>query len=54
MSNSEKILIGTLLGIAVINFYLQHKAGQKLDEIKNVIKSNQDALSNLTQTQLSK
>ena len=37
MSKYEKILIGTLVGIAIVNFYLQHKAGIKLDEIKNVI-----------------
>lgn len=37
MVNNEQILIGTLVGIAIVNFYLQHKAGKKLDEIKNVI-----------------
>ena len=40
MNKYEKILIGTLVGIALINFYL-HKSSKKLDEIKNVIKSNQ-------------
>ena len=52
MNKYEKILIGTLVGIALINFYLQHKAGQKLDEIKSVIKSNQNALTDLTQSKL--
>jgi hypothetical protein len=37
MSKSQKILIGVLVGIALVNFYLQHKAGKKLDEIKNEI-----------------
>jgi len=40
MSNNSKILIATLVGIALINFYLQHKSGKKLDEIKSIIKSN--------------
>jgi hypothetical protein len=35
MTKSEKILIGTLVGIALINFYFQHNYGKKLDEIKN-------------------
>ena len=37
MNKGEKILIGVLVGIALINFYLQHKCGKKLDEIKEVI-----------------
>ena len=37
MNRYEKLLIGTLIGIALINFYLQHKAGKKLDEIKKEI-----------------
>jgi hypothetical protein len=37
MNKYEKILIGTLVGIALVNFYLQHKAGKKLDEIKQVL-----------------
>lgn len=40
MTNSQKILIGTLVGIALINFYLQNKSGKKLDEIKNIINPN--------------
>ena len=36
MNKGEKILIGVLVGIA-LNFYLQHKSGKKLDEIKEVI-----------------
>jgi hypothetical protein len=31
---------------------MQHKAGQKLDEIKTVIKSNQNALTDLTQSKM--
>lgn len=37
MSKSQKILIGVLVGIAIVNFYLQHKSSKKLDEIKNEI-----------------
>lgn len=37
MNKGEKILIGVLIGIALINFYLQNKSSQKLDEIKEVI-----------------
>jgi hypothetical protein len=37
MNKGEKILIGVLVGIALINFYLQHKSGKKLEEIKQVI-----------------
>jgi hypothetical protein len=37
MNKYEKILIGTLVGIALINFYLQYKADKKLDEIKQVL-----------------
>jgi hypothetical protein len=38
MTKSEKILIGTLVGIALINFYFQHNYGKKLEDIKNTIK----------------
>lgn len=37
MNKGEKVLIGVLVGIALINFYLQYKSGKKLDEIKKVI-----------------
>ncbi len=37
MNKYEKILIGTLVVIAIVNFYMQQKARKKLDEIKNVI-----------------
>jgi hypothetical protein len=37
MSKSDKILIGVIVGIALVNFYLQHKSGKKLEEIKQVI-----------------
>jgi hypothetical protein len=39
MNKGEKILIGVLVGIALINFYLQDKAGKKLDDIKKVIET---------------
>lgn len=42
MNKGEKILIGVLVGIALINFYLQHKSGKKLDEIKEVIDEKAD------------
>ncbi len=37
MNKGEKVLIGVLVGIAIINFYLQHKASNKLDELKEAI-----------------
>lgn len=37
MKKSEKILIGVLVGIALVNFFLQHRAAKKMDELKNVI-----------------
>lgn len=37
MSKGEKVLISVLIGIALINFYLQNKASNKLDELKEAI-----------------
>jgi hypothetical protein len=37
MKKGEKILIGVLVGIALINFLFQHKAAKKLDELKTAI-----------------
>jgi hypothetical protein len=37
MNKGEKILIGVLVGIAFVNFYLQYKSAQKLDEVKRAI-----------------
>lgn len=37
MNKGEKVLIGVLVGIALINFYLQNKSSKKLDEIKQVL-----------------
>jgi hypothetical protein len=37
MGKGEKVLISVLIGIALINFYLQHKASNKIDELKNAI-----------------
>jgi hypothetical protein len=42
MNKGEKILIGVIIGIALVNFYLQHNAGKKLDEIKEVIDEKAD------------
>jgi hypothetical protein len=42
MNKGEKILIGVIIGIALINFYLQHKSGKKLEEIKEVINGKAD------------
>lgn len=38
MKKGEKILIGVLVGIALINFYLQHRAAKKTDELHKTIK----------------
>jgi hypothetical protein len=38
MKKGEKILIGVLLGIALINFYLQHRTALKTEELHNTIK----------------
>ena len=37
MKKGEKILIGVLVGIALINFLFQLKAEKKLDELKTAI-----------------
>ena len=37
MGKGEKVLISVLVGIALINFYLQYKASNKLDELKEAI-----------------
>jgi hypothetical protein len=37
MNKGEKILIGVLVGIAFVNFYLQYKSAQKLEEVKRAI-----------------
>jgi hypothetical protein len=37
MKKGEKVLIGVLVSIAIINFYLQHKASVKMEELKKVI-----------------
>jgi hypothetical protein len=37
MKKGEKLLIGVLVGIAMINFYLQYKASVKMEELKNVV-----------------
>jgi len=39
MRKGEKILIGVLVGIALVNFFLQHRAAKKMDELKDAIKS---------------
>lgn len=38
MKKGEKILISVLVGIALINFYLQHRAAKKTDELHQTIK----------------
>jgi hypothetical protein len=37
MGKGEKVLISVLIGIALINFYLQHKASVKMDELKKAV-----------------
>lgn len=40
MSKDQKILIGVLVSIALVNFYLQHTANKKMDELKKAIKES--------------
>ena len=37
MNKGEKVLISVLVGIAIVNWYLQHKASKKIDELKDAI-----------------
>jgi hypothetical protein len=37
MKKGEKVLIGVIVGIALVNWYLQHKASIKIDELKKAI-----------------
>jgi len=37
MTKNEKILIGTLVGIAVVNFFFQYMSSKKMEEIKKAI-----------------
>jgi uncharacterized membrane protein YwzB len=37
MRKGEKILIGVLIGIAIVNFFLQHRAAKKIEELKEAI-----------------
>jgi hypothetical protein len=37
MKKGEKILISVLVGIALINFYFQHRASTKMEELKKAI-----------------
>lgn len=40
MKKSEKILIGVLVGIALVNFFLQYRATKKMEELKDAIKND--------------
>jgi len=37
MKKGEKVLIGVLVGIALVNFYLQYRASVKMEELKEAI-----------------
>jgi len=37
MKKGEKVLISVLVGIAIVNWYLQYKASKKMDELKEAI-----------------
>jgi len=37
MKKGEKILISVLVGVALVNWYLQYKASVKIDELKDAI-----------------
>lgn len=40
MKKGEKILIGVLVGIALVNFFLQYRATKKMEELKDAIKND--------------
>jgi uncharacterized membrane protein YwzB len=37
ITKGEKVLIGVLVGIAVVNFFLQYTATRKMEELKKAI-----------------
>jgi len=37
MKKGEKVLIGVIVGIALVNWYFQYKASLKVEELKNAI-----------------
>jgi hypothetical protein len=37
MNKGEKVLISVLVGIAIINWYLQYKASLKVEELKQAV-----------------
>ena len=37
MNKSEKVLISVLLGIAIVNWYLQYKSALKIEELKQAV-----------------
>ena len=37
MKKGEKVLIAVLVGVALVNWYLQYKASVKIDELKDAI-----------------
>ena len=37
MRKGEKILIGVLVGIALVNFFLQYRATKKMEDLKKAI-----------------
>ena len=37
MKKGEKVLISVLVGIAIVNWYLQYKSSLKIEELKQAI-----------------
>jgi hypothetical protein len=41
MNKHEKIFLGAIISIALINFYMQYTTQQKMQEVKNELKNQQ-------------
>ena len=41
MGKGEKLLIGVLVGIAIVNWYLQYKTSLKVEELKQTVINKQ-------------
>jgi hypothetical protein len=39
LTKNEKVVIGLVVSIALVNFYLQHNAQKKMEELKELIRN---------------
>ena len=39
LAQNEKVIIALVISIAFVNFYLQHNAQKKMEELKDLIKN---------------